>query len=276
MLFFVLTQIPFTKGLDNLVIPLYDSHTSFDTIKNGKNLPIASDYNAEITIKILSDKVFRNDKVNFQVIVKDIGILKMKEPYYYIFIVDGEENVIGSFPEANIYGYSNSKWTPWQIVSTCNFQGQTKDTIYQKINDTDWYISRNALLSSNGWMYYVFNNYCYQGTKNIVFTSKTNNILGAWQIYTFVFDGQPYCTRTSSGTESCYDYSNKLVAWNYNEFQVTDKPSTSSNGSNEIPQEPISGIDKIIQIIQHNQLVVAILGSFIGGSLLYFLYYRKK
>lgn len=252
-------------------IPLDDSHLNFDVIKDAKNLQYAPDYNANITIKILSDKVFRNDKVDFKIIVEDTGILKMKKPYYYVFVVDNGGTVVGTFPNpSGINQYYNSKWSSWQVVSKCDFRNKTKDTIYQKINEIDWYISRDALLSSGGWMYNVVGGYCHDSIENVIFTSKTNNVLGSWKVYVFVFDAEPYCTRLSDDSVSCYgDYSNKKVAWNYNEFQVIDQTNTASGGPKTT--ETLNNSDFF-----NNPWVITIIGGIIVSSIVYFLFGRKK
>jgi len=258
----ILPNLCFAQNSNVLHIPLYDSSLTFQTIQNAKNLMIAPDYNADIKIGILSNKVIRNDKVDFKVVVTDTGILKMKQPYYYILLVDGENNVIGTFPSPDgVNSFSGSKWTAWQIQSPCTFQGQTTDTVFQSINGTNWYISRDALLSSNGWMYYIFNNQCYSSTNDIIFTGKTNNILGTWQIYVFVYDSQPYCSRSSGGSTYCGDYSNKLVAWNYNEFQVFDATNVSSSSPSTTTQPNI--IDVIFKFL-YDQWVIALCATIIG------------
>lgn len=264
---------------NTLSIPLYDSHLSFDILKDVQNLQYAPDYNANITITPSSYQVIRNDNVVFKISIRDTGTIPMKTPYYYVFLVDNDGSVVSTFPDSsNLNQNSYSEFTPWQVNSPCtgfppSDLGKTTDTIPQEINGTFWYISRDALLSSNGWMYYM-TNYCYDSIENVIFTGKTSDDLGTWKIYVIVFDAQQYCTRQADGSLSCNgygDYRQRKVAQSYNVFQVSAQSNTGSGGSTSSTTET-----SIITKILNNPWVITVGGGIIVIIVGYILFDRNN
>jgi len=143
------------------------------------------DYDAEIII-YSPKEVIRGSKLEFSVLIKDTGIVKMENPYYYIVLIDPDNEVRAIFP--HFYGqystepdckdypssYSYSRyWTPWK------YSDYSKEVFYVPSDKGKISVKREHLIRSKEF--------------NLLFTYSVDKE-GEWKIKVLLFD-QNYKTR---------------------------------------------------------------------------------
>jgi len=173
----------------NLRIPLCDYETSIENIErweeyNG-NVP---DYNAEITLNILLENLFRNSKLEFNLNIVDTGITRLEKPYFYIFLINPDEEIVAMFPHlyyssfiepscdnykpqiSQHVGTDERKWKPWI------YHDYSKETFFvpSEIKDKGYELTREELMG--------------YGEYNIIFTYPKLEKEGEWRIKIVLFD----------------------------------------------------------------------------------------
>lgn len=155
------------------------------------------DYSADIFINLLKASYNINELLQFEVIINNKGIQSFQKPYYYVLLLNPDNQIVGIFPNfcskegmsfhignfeyqfnERTFKLSKEKWPKWT-------QGYFLNELSQDVHCTD----PNAFCINKqcGFLRdYFFENGSQQ--PKFVFTYDKLVKTGDWQIYVFLFD----------------------------------------------------------------------------------------
>jgi hypothetical protein len=202
-------------------VVLKDQQTSFtrneiDTlIELRKYVP---NYDAEIYASFASKTVEIGNHVQFEICIKDTGIIKLEKPYFYIFLVSPSGNIVSIFPDL----ISISAWNKMNPWNTEDYQNFYTDCLPLKNGDTQYYVPRKTLIDGYGRYVYVKSGYYYwsDNSYKILYQYQIKNdplCIGKWRIYVFLYD-EKYFDRLGKILDS-----QNFVKYIFAEFDVTAK-----------------------------------------------------
>lgn len=223
----------------NLCKNQYGYNTDIKLAEAEKNYVYIPDYDAKIFITPTKSEFQVNDNIQFYIKIEDKGIIKMKEPYFYVLLYNPSGRLQGVFPcfcgqEQSDFRFEGTCSDRWCYISNPRLPLWRTDITYTKNSQFGWQCQdyQNRFCIN-----YQKNEYC--ASRNEFLKGMTDDghaILyefkatetGTWKIYVFLFDSE-YQDRkgnliTYIDPRSDSPYRN-AIAYNYAELQVSSKLS---------------------------------------------------
>jgi hypothetical protein len=180
-------------------------------------------YDTEIQIQLDSDKIELGNNVSFRIKIIDKGIVSLRKPYFYVFLLDPSKKAVLSFPDTIYSVSSSSRMYGWSTED--QYQGFYVDCVHYGSH----YIPRGTLIEGFGKYVYVQDNQLYWSTPcQVVFQyglKEDSNLIGNWRIYVFTYDEKYY---GRSGNELNVPESDNFIDYSVADLQVTPKSLTQA------------------------------------------------
>ncbi len=173
-------------------------------------------YDTEIFIQLDNSKFELGDNITLRISIFDEGIVPLKKPYFYFFIVNPSGGVVVSFPDTIHQVSSYSKMTPWSTLDHHN--DFYRDCLSYQI----LFIPRTTLIDGYGKFVYTYQNHLYWSEDSeIAFQysiAEDSTLIGIWKVYLFTFD-EEYVDRLGNILQA--PEANNFIDSSIAEFQVT-------------------------------------------------------
>lgn len=147
-------------------------------------------YDQSIYLSYGTRSVEMGNKLQVRVVINDTGNIKLKRPYFYVFISNNEGKVVSVFPKS-VWVSTYSKIDSWD-------KNAPSDTLSFTFDAHTYLVPRHTLINGHG-DYWDGNNHVADSQIWLEMEVPINpRRAGEWNLYVIVFDEKYY---NSEGTE---------------------------------------------------------------------------
>lgn len=179
-----------------------------------------SNYDTEIYIRLDNNRCELGDYFTLRINIVDEGIVTLKKPYFYAFLVNPSREVVISFPDTIHSISSSSKMPVWSTIDHHN------DFYRDCLHYQSLYIPRTTLIDGYGKFVYAYQSKLYWSEcSEIAFQypiADDSTLIGSWKVYVFTFD-EEYVDRLENTLQ--VPEANNFIDYSVAEFQVTARSS---------------------------------------------------